>query len=76
MTKSIKQNTSLKKSPIKIVRFQGGHTFASFIAYCKLEFPKIKTSLNHFALGYRIILKAKQMACQELQTLQRNSMSA
>ncbi|MBS4167020.1 hypothetical protein NEOC65_002122 [Neochlamydia sp. AcF65] len=50
--------------------------FASFIAYCKLEFLIFKTSLNHFALGYRIILKANQMACQELQTLQRNSMSA
>ncbi|KIC73266.1 hypothetical protein DB42_CD00020 [Neochlamydia sp. EPS4] len=72
----MKQNTSLEKSPTKIVCSQRDHIFASFIAYCKLEFLKIKTSLNHFALGDRLILKANQMAYQELQTLQKNSMSA
>ncbi|BBI17208.1 Uncharacterized protein NCS13_1_1013 [Neochlamydia sp. S13] len=76
ITKSIKQNTSLKKSPTKIVRSQRDHIFASFIAYCKLEFLIVKTSLNHFALEYRLILKANQMAYQELQTLQKNFMSA
>ncbi|KIC76284.1 hypothetical protein DB41_GL00250 [Neochlamydia sp. TUME1] len=46
------------------------------MAYCKLEFLKIKTLLNHFALKYKLILKANQMAYQELQNLQRSSMSA
>ncbi|BBI17607.1 transposase [Neochlamydia sp. S13] len=74
--KSIKQNTSLEKSPTKIARSQRNHIFASLIAYCKLEFLKIKTLLNHFALKYKLILKANQMAYQELQILQRNFMSA
>ncbi|KIC72838.1 hypothetical protein DB41_KA00010 [Neochlamydia sp. TUME1] len=46
------------------------------MAYCKLEFLKIKTLLNHFALKYKLILKANQMAYQELQNLQRSSMPA
>ena len=67
--KSIKQNTSLEKSPTKVIRSQKNHIFASIIAYCKLEFLKIKTSLNHFALKYKLILKANQMAFSELKTL-------
>ncbi|HEV8052911.1 MAG TPA: transposase [Parachlamydiaceae bacterium] len=67
--KSIKQNTSLEKSPTKVVRSQKNHIFASIISYCKLEFLKIKTTLNHFALKYKLILKANQMAFQELKNL-------
>ena len=67
--KSIKQNTSLEKSPTKVIRSQKNHILASIIAYCKLEFLKIKTSLNHFALKYKLILKANQMAFTELKTL-------
>src|SRR5271156_3108456 len=69
--KSIKQNTSLEKSPTKVIRSQKNHIFASIIAYCKLEFLKIKTSLNHFALKYKLILKANQMAFRELKTLRK-----
>ncbi|KIC75952.1 hypothetical protein DB41_GU00010, partial [Neochlamydia sp. TUME1] len=47
--KSIKQNASLEKSPTKIARSQRNRIFSSLIAYCKLEFLKIKTLLNHFA---------------------------
>ncbi len=50
--KSIKQNASLEKSPTKVVRSQRNHIFASIIAYCKLEFLRVQTSLNHFALKY------------------------
>jgi hypothetical protein len=50
--KSIKQNASLEKSPTKVVRSQRNHIFASIIAYCKLEFLRLKTTLNHFALKY------------------------
>ncbi len=67
--KSIKQNASLEKSPTKVVRSQKNHIFASIVAYCKLEFLKIKTSLNHFALKYKLIVKANQMAFQQLQKL-------
>ena len=50
--KSIKQNSSLEKSPTKKIRSQKNHLFASIIGYCKLELLKIKTCLNHFALDF------------------------
>lgn len=68
--KSIKQNTSLEKSPTKVKRSQKNHIFASIVAYCKLEFLKMKTHLNHFALKYKLILKANQISYQELKKLQ------
>lgn len=67
--KSIKQNSSLEKSPTRTESSQKNHLFASLIGYCKLEFLKIKTNLNHFALKYKLILKANQMAYLELRKL-------
>ncbi len=67
--KSIKQNASLEKSPTKVPRSQKNHIFASIISYCKLEFLKNKTALNHFALKYKLILKANQIAFLELQKM-------
>jgi hypothetical protein len=67
--KSIKQNASLEKSPTKVSRSQRNHIFASIIAYCKLEFLRAKTALNHFALKYKLIVRANQMAYQELQKI-------
>lgn len=69
--KSVKQNASLAKSPTKIVKTQSNHIVASMIAYCKLEFLKIKTKLNHFALKYKLILRANQIALKELQIMNR-----
>ncbi|MGR3951551.1 MAG: transposase [Chlamydia sp.] len=69
---SIKQNASLEKSPTKVVRSQKNHIFSSIVAYCKLELLKIKTSMNHFALKYKLMLKANQMAYCELQKLLEN----
>lgn len=74
--KSIKQNASLEKSPTKVIRSQKNHIFASIISYCKLEFLKIRTALNHFALKYKLILKANQMAFQELKILREKAMCA
>lgn len=68
--KSIKQNVSLEKSPTKIERSQKNHIFASIIGYCKLEFLKLHTSINHFGLKYKLVLKANQAAFQELRKLQ------
>ncbi|MBY0281994.1 MAG: transposase [Alphaproteobacteria bacterium] len=67
--KSIKQNASLEKSPTKVVRSQKNHIFASIVAYCKLEFLKTKTFLNHFALKYQLLMKANRMAFLELERL-------
>lgn len=67
--KSIKQNASLAKSPTRTVRTQSNHVHASFIAYCKLEMLKLKTSLNHFALKYKLIVRANQIAMKELKIM-------
>ena len=64
--KSIKQNSSLAKSPTKVVRSQSNHIFASIIGFCKLQALQIKNSMNHFALKYKLILKANQAAMKEL----------
>lgn len=65
--KSIKQNASLEKSPTKVVRSQKNHIFSSIIAYCKLEFLKTKTSLNHFGMKYMLLMKANRAAFLELE---------
>lgn len=67
--KSIKQNASLNKSPARSVKTQSNHIFASIIAYCKLEMLKIKTNLNHFAIKYKLIVKANQIALRELKNM-------
>ena len=56
--KSIKQNASLAKSPTKCVRSQSNHIFASIIAFCKLEILQFATANNHFALKYKLIVRA------------------
>jgi DDE superfamily endonuclease len=71
--KSIKQNSSLEKSPTRTERSQKNHLFASLIGYCKLEFLKMKTHLNHFALKYKLILKANQIAYLELRKLRESN---
>jgi len=63
--KSVKQNASLAKSPTKTVRTQCNHIFAAIVAYCKLEFMKLKTKMNHFAIKYKLIVRANQIAMQE-----------
>lgn len=67
--KSIKQNASLTKSPTRTVKTQCNHIYASIIAYCKLEMLKIKTQLNHFAIKYKLIVRANQIAWQELKNM-------
>lgn len=67
--KSIKQNASLTKSPTRTAKTQCNHIYASIIAYCKLELLKIKTHLNHFAIKYKLIVRANQIAWQELKKM-------
>ena len=69
--KSIKQNTSLAKSPTKKVRSQANHIFASIVASCKLEALQVATAANHFALKYKLILKANIAAMAELANLRK-----
>jgi len=69
--KSIKQNSSLAKSPTKVVRSQSNHIFASIVGYCKLQALRITSSLNHFALKYKLMLKANQASLEELRNLKK-----
>ncbi len=68
--KSVKQNTSFEKSPTRSLNAQLNHIFCSIIAFCKLERLKIKTKLNHFAIKYKLLLRANQIALQELKAMQ------
>ena len=67
--KSIKQNASLSKSPTRTIRTQSNPKFASLIAYCKLELLKVKTSLNHFGIKQKLLLKANILMFNEIQIL-------
>jgi len=70
--KSIKQNTSLSASPTKVEKTQRNHIFCSLVAFCKLEMLKIKTSLNHFALKYKLLVRSNDIALKQLYEI-RNS---
>ena len=62
--KSVKNNTSLSKSPTSKQRTQKNHIFCSFYAYLKLERIKIKEKKNHFSIKRDIqILMLK--SCRE-----------
>ncbi len=67
--KSLKHNVDFAKSPTKTIRTQSNHIFLSIFAFFKLERLKIKHKINHFALRSKLLLKANQMAYQELMVL-------
>jgi len=65
--KSLKHNVDLAKSPTKTIRTQSNHIFLSILSFFKLECLKIKHHMNHFALRAQLLLRANQIAYQELQ---------
>jgi len=67
--KSLKQNTSIGKAPLKTMATQANHLFASICAFVKLERLKIVENLNHFALKTKLLIKATQAAFKELAQL-------
>ena len=67
--KSLKHNVDLAKSPTKTMRTQSNHIFLSIMAFFKLECLKIKHKLNHFAMRAKLLIRANQVAYQELQLL-------
>lgn len=64
--KSLKQNTSLSKSPTKTVTTQSNHFFATLCAFIKLEMLKVATKTNHFALKSKLYLRALRTAFDTL----------
>lgn len=67
--KSLKSNAGLAKSPTRTVTTQNNHIFMSIYAVFKLECLKIKHHLNHFAMRAKLLIRANQMAYEELQKL-------
>lgn len=67
--KSIKSNMGLERSPTRTVRTQINHIFSCLCAYVKLEQLRIKENLNHFALKYKLVVKANQIALAELRKM-------
>ena len=74
--KSLKQNTSLEKSPTKSLVTQGNHIFASLCAYIKLEGLKMNTKTSPFALKSKIYLSALKSAYAELVKLNPQPLAA
>ena len=74
--KSLKQNTSIAKSPTRRIKTQSNHFFCSIWAYVKLEIFKLKTNLNHFQLKNRMYIQALKAAFSELTCFKEKYMSA
>jgi len=74
--KSLKQNASLEKAPVRTPTTQRNHLFASLCAYIKLESLKIETKLSHFALKSKIYLSALRSAYSELVKLNPQPLAA
>ena len=67
--KSLKQNAALGKAPVRRIVTQNNHVFAALYAFFKLECLKIKHKANHFAIRAKLLIRANQMAYEELQKL-------
>ena len=63
---SIKQNTSIGRSPARTVKTQSNHVFASIYAYVKLEVIKLNHGYNHFAVKSQIYLASLKRAMEFL----------
>ena len=74
--KSLKQNASLEKAPVRTPTTQRNHLFGSLCAYLKLESLKIQTKLNHFALKSKIYMSALRSAYAELVKLNPQPLAA
>ena len=70
--KSLKNNTSIQKSPTKTLQTQANHLFASLCAYIKLEQLKIVKKINHFALKEKLYIKAIQASFAEFKNFKLN----
>ena len=70
--KSLKQNTSIGKAPLKTIATQANHLFAGICAFVKLEQLKITEKINHFALKTKLLIKATQAAFKELARIKAN----
>jgi hypothetical protein len=69
--KSLKNNTSIGKSPASSVRAQSNHIFSALFAYVKLERIKMAACLNHFAFKAKIVAKMVALGMEEIACFQK-----
>ena len=69
--RSIKQNTSICKSPTKIHQTQLNHLCLALLAYSALEKLKVATAKNHYALKRQMLITANQASFLELQKIKK-----
>jgi hypothetical protein len=74
--KSIKQNTSIAKSPARSVKAQSNHLFASIYAFVKLEKLRLARTWNHFAIKAKIYMASLKAALNELNNIKQQSAGA
>ena len=55
--KSLKQNTSMGRSPTKTIDTQANHFFASILAFIKLEKLTLRLGIGHFRLKAQLYLR-------------------
>jgi len=67
--KSIKQCSSLGRSPAHTPETQQAHCIAAIISYVKLEKLNLKNRMNHFALKSQIWVEATRHALQSMSKL-------
>ena len=74
--KSLKQNASLAKCPASRRSSQIKHILCSLYGYIKLEWMKLTSKKNHFALRSSMYLAALRASQSKLQQLSRKSQKA
>ena len=67
--RSLKQNTSLAKSPTRTETTQTNHLVAALWSFVKIELLKVQTNKNHYQLKAQLYFSALQQAFDELQNL-------
>lgn len=55
--------------PVKMVRSQANHVFASMIAQVKLECMKLATKKNHYTLKRQILIDSLKAAWKQINEL-------
>ena len=64
--RSLKQNTSLAKSPTSVIRTQLNHIGLSIGAFIELEKLKLASNKNHYALKRKMLIAANQASYKEI----------
>jgi hypothetical protein len=67
-----KTNASLRKSPASVRESQITHILCVMYGYIKLEWMRIGSGLNHFAIRSRLYLAALKRSSKELEKMRKS----